>query len=461
MAERVRRFAIFALSLLVCGTAAAQSAPSDADAALARAIRANDVAAARTALAHHADPNRRLAFQATPLGWAVDTQNPQMVAALIAGGARPNTADIDGVSPLGLACELGEPAIVTALLRAGADARTTRPDGVTPLAICARYGPAEAVAWLLAHGAAADAVDSRGQTLLMWAAAGARSDAIALLLKAGADVNRVSTGGFPPLFFAIKGGGAAATEQLLAAGARADYRGPERSSALQLATYQKNYAAAVVLVAHGGDVAEPDREGYQPLHRAAAAGDTALIAALLARRADPNATTGASRITWVTEANFGVPPPPVPPTPPLLIAAANGHAEAMALLRTGGANPAFVAADGTTVVLAAARGGNAAALALALSLAPDANVADAQGNTALHLLLGGGMQPELGAMIGLLADHGARSDIANKRGSTAAQLAEGGVSDVKAVFRDRFPSRPGRMVAQAGRPPSLRITDTH
>ncbi|RZM20848.1 MAG: ankyrin repeat domain-containing protein, partial [Sphingomonas sp.] len=109
----MRRLAIVALSLLACGSAAAQD---DADAALARAIRANDVAAARTALARHADPNRRLAFQATPLGWAVDTQNPEMVAALIAGGARPNTADIDGVSPLGLACELGEPAIVTALL---------------------------------------------------------------------------------------------------------------------------------------------------------------------------------------------------------------------------------------------------------------------------------------------------------------------------------------------------------
>ncbi|MDN4633430.1 ankyrin repeat domain-containing protein [Sphingomonas sp. PsM26] len=456
MAERVRRLAIVALSLLACGSAAAQDEP---DAALARAIRANDVAAARAALARHADPNRRLAFQATPLGWAVDTQNPEMVAALIAGGARLNTADIDGVSPLGLACELGEPAIVTALLRAGADARTTRPDGVTPLAICARYGPADAVAWLLAHGAVADAVDSRGQTPLMWAAAGARSAAIALLLKAGADVNRVSKGGFPPLFFAIKGGGAAATEQLLAAGARADDRGPERSSALQLATYQKNYAAAVVLVARGGDVTERDREGYQTLHRAAAAGDTALIAALLARRADPNATTGLSRITWVTEANFGVPPPPVPPTPPLLIAAANGQAEAMAVLRTGGADPSFVAADGTNVVLAAARGRNAATLALALSLAPDANVADAQGNTALHLLLGGGMQPDLPAMIGLLADHGARIDIANKRGSTVAEVADTGLSDVKAVFRARFPDRPNRVVAQANPRPAPRIAD--
>ena len=47
----------------------------------------------------------------------------------------------------------------------------------------------------------------------------------------------------------------------------------------------------------------------------------------LAMGADANGLTGPSRVTWVTEANFGVPPPPVPPTPPL-IAAAQAHGPA-------------------------------------------------------------------------------------------------------------------------------------
>ena len=416
---------------------AGHAAPAD-DAALVRAIRANDVAAVEAALRHHADPNARGAFGASPLTLAVETQSPATVAALLAAHAMPNTADADGMTPLDLACEHGDPAIVAALLDAPADVRVALPDGTTPLAICARFGPADAVARMLVAGAMADAVDTRGQTPLMWAAAGGRVEAIALLLKAGADVDRVSQGGFTPLFFAIKSGAVAPVDALLAAGADAAYRGPEHTSALQLALYQRNYAAALRFVAHA-DLAERDRQGLTPLHVAAAAGDGPLIAALLTHGADANALTGASRITWVTEANFGIAPRPVPPTPPLFLAAAGGHAEAMARLLAAGADPHFVAADGTNLVLAAAHGTDAAALDLALQLAPDANVADRQGTTALHLLAGGAPFPDLAAMLLALAAHGARTDLKTTRGMTAAALAVDGRTEVKALFFAAFP----------------------
>lgn len=138
-------------------------------------------------------------------------------------------------------------------------------------------------------------------------------------------MNRVSKGGFTPLFFAIKSGVPGATQALLAAGANADYRGPENTSAAQLAVYQHNYGTAVLLVERGANLVERDRTGYQLLHGAAAGGDTTLIAALLQKCSNPNAPTGRSRIKWVTEANFGRPPPPVSPTLPLLLAAMNGH----------------------------------------------------------------------------------------------------------------------------------------
>jgi ankyrin repeat protein len=302
---------------------------------------------------------------------------------------------------------------------------------------------------MLTAGAAPDKVDAAGQTPLMWAASSGRTDAIALLIKAGADVNRVSKGGFTPLFFAIKSGVAAASEMLLNAGAKADYRGPENTSAAQLAVYQKNYGAAALLVARGADVAERGREGEQLLHGAAAGGDVALVEALLAKGADANGLTGPSRIKWVTEANFGVAPPPVPPTPPLLVAAANGHADVMKRLLTAGADPRFVAQDGTNVVLAAAKGGSAATLDYALSLAPDANVANADGWTALHMLVGGGVQPELEPMLRVLAAHGARTDIKSKRGVTAAQMADGGLTEVKTIFRTIFPAPAATTLASA------------
>jgi ankyrin repeat protein len=278
-----------------------------------------------------------------------------------------------------------------------------------------------------------------------------------LLIKAGADVNRVSAGGFTPLFFAIKSGVLPATGALLAAGAKADYRGPEHTSAAQLAAYQHNYAAAALMVARGADLTERDRTGLQLLHAAAAGGDAALVSLLLAKGADPNALTGRSRITWVTEANFGRPPPPVPPTPPLLLAAAGGHEAVMKLLLAAGANPRFVAEDGTNVVLAAAQGGSAAALELALRIAPDANVVNAGGYTALHMLVGGGMKPELGAMMRVLAAYGARADIKSKHGLTAAAMAADGLTEVKALFLESFPATAGpKLVDGTGNPPALR-----
>ncbi|MEQ6333705.1 ankyrin repeat domain-containing protein [Sphingobium sp. MK2] len=430
---------ILALLALLTGCSVAQARPAQDDDRLARAIQANDLAGVQVALAEGADPNRKLAFGATPLSWAVNVQNAAMIGALLAGGAGVNNADQDGVTPLSLACELGEAMIVAQLLDAGANVRATRPDGTSPLAICARYGPSDAVARMVAMGAAPDSIDSRGQTPLMWAAAAGRTEAIALLLQAGANPNRVSKGGFTPLFFAIKSGVVPATQALLAAGADSTYRGPENTSAVQLALYQKNFAAAALLVPHGVDVTERDRTGELLLHGAAAGGDVDLVRLLLAKGADPNGLTGPSRITWVTEANFGRPPPPVPPTPPLLIAAANGRKDVMALLLAAGADPRFVAVDGTNVLLAAARGGSAATLGYALSLAPAVDVADADGMTVLHVLVAGGVQPELEAMLRVLAAHGARTDIPSKYGATAAQMADGGISEVKGIFRTVFP----------------------
>lgn len=443
--------ALLALLALLAGCSVAQARPAQDYDRLARAIQANDLAGVQAALAEGADPNRKLAFSATPLIWAVNIQNPAMTGVLLAAGAGVNSADQDGVTPLSLACELGQAVIVAQLLDADADIRATRPDGTSPLAICARYGPADAVARMMAMGAAPDRVDSRGQTPLMWAAAAGRTEAIAFLLKAGADPNRVSKGRFTPLFFAIKSGVASATQMLLAAGANSRYRGPEHTSAVQLALYQKNYAAAALLVPYGVDVMERDRIGEQLLHGAAASGDVDLVRLLLAKGADPNGLTGPSRITWVTEANFGSPPPPVPPTPPLLMAAANGRKEVMALLLAAGADPHFVALDGTNVVLAAARGGSADTLGYALSLAPAVDVADANGMTVLHLLVAGGVQPELEAMMHIAAGHGARTDIASKSGTTAAQMADGGISEVKEIFRAVFPDPAS--VKMAGAPP--------
>lgn len=443
----------FARLLAALALAAAPLAPALAareDSALGRAIRANDIAGAATLVADGADPDETLDFGATPLSWAVDTQNPAMVRTLLEAGASAATADVDGVTPLSLACELGGEDIVAQLIAAGADLTAVRPDGISTLAICARFGPTQAVAAILAAGVPADIADSRGQTPLMWAASAGRTEAMKLLLKAGADPDRATQGDFTPLFFAIKSGSIRATNLLLEAGARPDHLGPEDTTAAQLALYQKNYGAAALMLPFGVDLAAHDRNGNQPLHVAAMGGDPALINALLAAGADPNGLTGPSCIKWVTEANFGQPPPPVPPTTPLMKAAESGQAGAMKLLVRAGADPHFVSENGTGVVLAATASESAEALAYALELAPDPNVADANGSTAMHLLVGTGtVHPALAPMLRVLAAHGARTDLPNKRGITASQMADGGLTEIRAIFRSIFPSEPNFPLAEA------------
>ncbi|WP_241127552.1 ankyrin repeat domain-containing protein [Novosphingobium terrae] len=421
----------------------------EADIALSRAIEIGDDDAARAALAAHAAPNRRLAFGATPLMQAVDRQDAPLVGLLLAAGADANLADEEGLSALTLACQLGSEAVLDRLLSAPhIDLRTALPDGASALHICARYAPAPVVARLLAAKLPVDTPDSRGETPLMWAAASGKTESMALLLKAGAKINAATQAGFTPLFFAIKSGVPEASAALLAAGADADHRGPKNTSALQLALYQQNWAAAAQLAQrlpdHSPLLAEKDDQGLPPLNAAAIGGDLALVRLLLAKGAQVNGLSGPSSITWVTEANFGVAPPAVPPTPPLLLAAQHGHAEVMKVLIDHGADPTFTATNGNNIVISAAQGGHADALALAIAVGPDVNLADARGTTALHVLAGSGYSPELAPMLAMLRAHGARADLADKKGHTPAMVADGTLKEVKAAFNAAFPPSPAK-----------------
>jgi len=123
-------------------------------------------------------------------------------------------------------------------------------------------------------------------------------------------------------------------------------------------------------------------------------------------------------------------------------AAKAGQAEMMWQLVRAGANEHFVDGAGVNLVLAAAQGRNAAALELAIELAGDANAADKDKTTALHMLAGGPFFPELPAMLRVLAAHGARADIPNARGKTALQVLTDGLATVQAAFHEVYPDKP-------------------
>lgn len=413
-----------AAPLLSAATIAATSSAQDA---LMQGIYQGDQAKISLALKAGASLNKPLVDGSLPLAWAAESQNPELVSFLLSKGAKPDLGDshLQSFSPLVVACQRGEPAIVEALLEAGAKVNNATATGVSPLALCAGNSTAAAVKKLLELGASLEAADETGQTPLMWAAAKGQVFNLQLLLSHGAEVNSKTAKGMTPLFFALRSGNPEAANLLLDAGADADYIAADGTSAVQMAMYWKQFAVAERLIKGNVDLTVYDRNGYQLLHSAIINNQPQLVSALLAKGANPNGLTGSSKVVWRYEVNFTAAPYVSYAKSPLLLAAAHGTADMMRELIAAGADVKFRADDGTNVVLAAAQN-NPDTLALALSVAPDANVTNKYGQTALHLLMGYSnnlSNEKTGELLQLLAKRGARIDIANKWGQTPLDLA--------------------------------------
>ncbi|RYY03253.1 MAG: hypothetical protein EOO53_08850 [Gammaproteobacteria bacterium] len=413
------------------------------------AIHAGDPIKTEVALSAGANPNQVLADGSLPLAWAVDAQSLSLVNILLKHGAKPdaNKVSTQNFSPLIEACQWGDAAIVNRLLDAGADVNRATASGISPLALCAGNSTVAVVNRLIELGAKVDAADETGQTPLMWAAAKGQVPNIKLLVSKGADVNRKTSAGFTPLFFAIKSPDAQSPLAVIDAGGDASYVAPDGTSAVQLAIYQKQFEFAAVLIKRGADLNAHDRNGNQLLHAAVLNHQPQLVKLLLEKGANPNALTGAAKVVTRFEVNFTSRPYVTYPKSPLLLAAELGDADLMATLVSAGADTKFRAQDGTNVLLAAAPT-NIQALAYALKLAPDANVTTKSGKTALHLLMGytsnlSHSTTEMHDMFQLLAKHGARTNIADKDGDTAAKMALNEEFKAKIEFAQIF--RPQRL----------------
>lgn len=442
--------------LLVCSALGPGSALAAAD-SLVEAARRQDLAAVRQLIAKKADVNAPQPDGATALHWAAFRDDAALTALLLGAGARANARNDYGVTPLSLAASQAAEAVVGALLKAGADAELALPSGETPLMTAAQAGKAATIQALLQYKAAVDTKERiKGQTALMWATSAGHLDAARALLDGGADVNAGSTSGFTPIMFAARAGSSALAELLLARGARLNDAAGDGATALHIAVVRGHIDLALFLLDKG---ANPNAagNGFTPLHWAAGrfegqmtfdystkdegewaalvgvppARRVALVQALLAHKADPNArlTKNPPRFgtnLWRMKLVGAT---------PFLLAAQAADVPLMKVLLDGGADPKLNTEEDASPLMYAAGFGRVPgesrvteeaaleAVEMCRQLGMDVRQAEAAGDTALHAIAFYGWV-KVGQW---LLDHGADINARNKKGETALRVSQGTV----------------------------------
>jgi len=454
------------VGLLIAAGAVFASVP---DARLADAAQNQDITAVRTLLAQHANVNAPQVDGMTALIWAAHNDDQESAKLLIQAGANVKAVNRYGVSAITEAASNGDAAMLELLLQAGADANTSLPEGDTALMFAARTGSVPAVQVLLDHGATVDAKESwHNETALIWAVGENHPDVIRLLIEHGADKNaytkhvewpemkkdpaqvmsKYPAGGLTPLMEAARQNSYEAAEALLRAGADPNLRDPNKLSAMVIAITNIHWDLANLLLEHGADPNDGSLEEAVEVRNADilrpgnrrpdSIGVMDMINALLAHGAKPDSTLPGP---IPDKKALGGGSPVAADATPLFRAAKAVDLVVMRLVLDKGADAAHVLKDGSTPLMAAAGiapkifmadeekreptdDERLEAVKLCLEHGADVNAvqtADAGGSTALHIAAGKGSD----RIVQLLLEHGAKTDIKDKMGRTALDVANG------------------------------------
>lgn len=160
------------------------------------------------------------------------------------------------------------------------------------------------------------------------------------MLAGGFDANSLNPiGGEPALVLAAREGSMQVLDALLAhAGTRIDTPAVNGNTALMMAAFKHNMPAVQALLAKGAAV---NRDGWTPLHYAAAGGDNEIARLLLKHGARIDALSPRASGAYT----------------PLMMAAREGHDSTALLLIDSGANPGLTNSEGLTPAQLAERAG--------------------------------------------------------------------------------------------------------
>jgi len=295
---------------------------------LVRAARVGSVPMVEYFLARGADPNGALAdgFNSTALMAGASGNHPEVISVLVAAGADPDQPDAMGDPALNWAAYMGQVEYAEGLLAVGArsDIRTSHGNafeialrqGWEPL--IALFGgeateglaaaeaalvdllmvtgttdfeAAEAVKRALAVGVSPDLNTAAGIPLLAVAAERGQVKTVRSLLEAGAHVDATDPIEFTALTYGARGGSIGVVRELLGAGAAIDHRGGVEGmgmTPLHMAAAKGQTAAAATLLALGANVDTLNARGESALTWSITEGHPETALALLEAGADPD-----------------------------------------------------------------------------------------------------------------------------------------------------------------------------
>lgn len=267
-------------------------------------------------LENNASPVSKDIHGSTPLFYAIENENTEVVRLLLGTVVDANTTDINCLASLPVATENdfqteftmlmennlfkrpeqlfyaahhGESEYAKFLLQIGVDANiTTAEKGESALPMAARNGHAGVVRHLLDHGADVDHQDLHyGKTALYMATCAGQGDIVRLLLERDANPRIKNIYGQTPLSFAAWEEIGEVVCLLLNTGADPNSKDIYGRTPLMFAAAIGHEAISSLLLQAGSDINTTDINGRTPLVNAAAGGSLTLVQILLDMKADP------------------------------------------------------------------------------------------------------------------------------------------------------------------------------
>lgn len=217
---------------------------------------------------------------------------PNVIRALVAGGAELHARDKLGRTPLHIVADRGHMEIARTLLEERADPNREDDSQASPVAYAAKWGYISVLELLFEFGGDAGQHGSP----LRFAIERQVDQVVPVLLDNGAEVNALDTSGRTPLGIAAQKGSGPIVELLLERGARVDAADEKTGFApLHHAVEREQLAVVSLLLERRAPVHTPTLAGKPPLHllkarkkKSAPGSRVSLARELLKYRADPD-----------------------------------------------------------------------------------------------------------------------------------------------------------------------------